>query len=291
MRLADKYEKQAEHERLRLLEESRGGSLPNIKVDDVIVEEYNATRDAINQAADEHNNARAPLAEKLKQLYAARKEAEAKLDDENLDDPANEALLKELDEQVKAAEEELQARGGLKNKLPNWDKEITPVEKEVYLDKIRNNTIEEHNAAAKALLEFRRQQGVESREGEGTLNRNDQRIIKGYEDNRAATGKVYGFKFPAWRDLSSAAKAAYLRTVANNSGLQQDVGFAEVAQQITNEDRNTSTTDKETANNHPRHEGEDGQPVRDRRPGKRRLVRRRASSPGWNRPGTPTACG
>jgi hypothetical protein len=132
MQLADKYEKQAEQERLRLLEESRGGSLPNIKVDDAIVEEYNATREEINRAADEHNNARAPLAEKLKQLYAARKEAEAKLDDENLDDPANEALLSKLDEQIKAAEEELQARGGLKNKLPNWDKEITPVEKEVY---------------------------------------------------------------------------------------------------------------------------------------------------------------
>jgi hypothetical protein len=248
MQLADKYEKQAEQERLRLLEEAGGGSLPNIKVNDAIVEEYNATREEVNRAADEHNNARAPLAEKLKQLYAARKEAEAKLDDENLDDPANEASLKELGEQIKDAEKELQSYGGIKNKLPNWDKEITPVEKEVYLDKIRNNTIEEHNAAAKALLEFRRQQGTESREGEGTLNRNDQRIIKGYEDNRAATGKVYGFKFPAWRDLSSAAKAAYLRTVANNSGLQQDVGFAEVAQQITNEDRNTSTTDKETAN-------------------------------------------
>ena len=248
MRLADKYEKQAEQERLRLLEESRGESLPNIKVDDVIVEEYNATRDAVNQAADEHNNARAPLAEKLKQLYAARKEAEAKLDDENLDDPANEALLKELDEQVKAAEEELQARGGLKNKLPNWDKEITPVEKEVYLDNIRNNTIEEHNAAAKALLEFRRQQGIESREGEGTLNRNDQRLIKGYEDNREATGKVYGFKFTAWRDLSSAAKAIYLRTVANNSGLQQDVGFAEVAQQIISENGNISSRDKQAQN-------------------------------------------
>ena len=248
MQLADKYEKQAEQERLRLLEEAGGESLPNIKVNDAIVEEYNATREEVNRAADEHNNARAPLAEKLKQLYAVRKEAEAKLDDENLDDPANEASLKELGEQIKDAEKELQSYGGIKNKLPNWDKEITPVEKEVYLDNIRNNTVEEHNAAAKALLEFRRQQGTESREGEGTLNRNDQRIIKGYEDNRAATGKVYGFKFPAWRDLSSAAKAAYLRTVANNSGLQQDVGFAEVAQQITNEDRNTSTTDKETAN-------------------------------------------
>jgi len=247
MRLADKYEKQAEQERQRLLEESRGESLPNIKVNDAIVEEYNVTREEVNRAADEHNNARAPLAEKLKQLYAARKDAEVKLD-EDLNDSANEALLEELDEQIKVAEKDLQTYGGIKNKLPNWDKEITPVEKEVYLDKIRNNTIEEHNAAAKALLEFRRQQGVESREGEGTLNRDDQRIIKGYEDNREPTGKMYGFKFPAWRDLSNAAKAKYLRTVANNSGLQQDVGFAEVAQQITNEDTSTSTADKEATN-------------------------------------------
>jgi hypothetical protein len=252
MNLANKYEKQAEAEqeaeRVRLLEKSQVEGLPNIKVDDAIVEEYNATRDAINQAADEHNNARAPLAEKLKQLYAAQKEAEAKLDNENLNDPANEAFLKELNEQIKAVEKDLQSLGGIKNKLPNWDKEITPVEKEVYLDNIRNNTIEEHNAAAKALLEFRRQQGVESREGEGTLNRNDQRIIKGYEDNREATGKVYGFKFPAWRDLSNAAKVAYLKTVANNSGLQQDIGFAEVAQQIISENGNISSKDKETQN-------------------------------------------
>jgi hypothetical protein len=244
MRLADKYEKQAEQERLRLLEESRGESLPNIKVDDAIIENYEAKREEINAAADEHNKARDVLAEKIKQLYKAREDAEAKLEDADLDDPANQALIDELDAQIVAAEKNLQ----VKNKLPNWDKEITPVEKEVYLDKIRNNTPAEHEEAARALLEFRRQQGIESREGEGTLNRNDQRLIKGYEDNRDATGKVYGFKFPAWRDLSNAAKAAYLRTVANNSGLQQDVGFAEVAQQITNEDRNTSATDKEATN-------------------------------------------
>lgn len=244
MRLADKYEKQAEQERLRLLEESRGESLPNIKVDDAIIENYEAKREEINAAADEHNKARDVLAEKIKQLYKAREDAEAKLEDADLDDPANQALIDELDAQIVAAEKNLQ----VKNKLPNWDKEITPVEKEVYLDKIRNNTPAEHEEAARALLEFRRQQGIESREGEGTLNRNDQRLIKGYEDNRDATGKVYGFKFPAWRDLSNAAKAAYLRTVANNSGLQQDVGFAEVAQQINNEDKSTSSEDKQAQN-------------------------------------------
>lgn len=244
MRLAAKYEKQAEQERLRLLEESRGESLPNIKVDDAIIENYEAKREEINAAADEHNKARDVLAEKIKQLYKAREDAEAKLEDADLDDPANQALIDELDAQIVAAEKNLQ----VKNKLPNWDKEITPVEKEVYLDKIRNNTPAEHEEAARALLEFRRQQGIESREGEGTLNRNDQRLIKGYEDNRDATGKVYGFKFPAWRDLSNAAKAAYLRTVANNSGLQQDVGFAEVAQQINNEDKSTSSEDKQAQN-------------------------------------------
>ena len=248
MQLAGKYEKQAEQERQRLLEESRGKSLPNIKVDDAIVEEYNATRDEINKEADERNSVRASLAEKLKQLYAERKEAEDKLENENLNDPSNEALLLKLNEEITAAEKDLQDHGGIRNKLPNWDKEITPVEKEVYLDNIRNNTIEEHNAAAKALLEFRRQQGIESREGEGTLDRNEQRLIKGYEDNRDATGKVYGFKFPAWRDLSNAAKAVYLNTVANNAGLQQDVGFAEVAQQLISEDGKTSSKDKQAQN-------------------------------------------
>jgi hypothetical protein len=267
MRLADKYEKQAEQERLRLLEESRGESLPNIKVSDAVVEEYNATREEINRAADEHNQARTGLSEKLKQLYKDSKEAE--LASERIDDQLEAAKLKgdekaiaklgeqanevtrraeDLAAEIATAEKELQTYGGTKNKLPNWDKEITPAEKEVYLDNIRNNTVEEHNAAAKALLDFRRQQGIESREGEGTLDRREQRLIKGYEDNRDATGKVYGFKFPAWRDLSSAAKAAYLRTVANNSGLQQDVGFAEVAQQINNENKGMSSEAKEAQN-------------------------------------------
>lgn len=248
MRLADKYEKQAEQERQRLLEESRGESLPNIKVSDAIIENYEAKREEINAAADEHNNARAPLAEKLKQLYAERKEAEDKLDNENLNDPSNEALLLKLREEIVAAEKDLQTHGNTKNKLPNWDKGITPVEKEVYLDKIRNNTPKEHEEAARALMEFRRQQGIESREGEGTLDRNDQRLIKGYEDNREATGKVYGFKFPAWRDLSNSAKAIYLKTVANNAGLQQDVGFAEVAKQTISEDGKTSFKDKQDQN-------------------------------------------
>ena len=39
-----------------------------------------------------------------------------------------------------------------------------------------------------------------------------------------------------------------MRTVANNSGLQQDVGFAEVAQQINNEDKSTSSEDKQAQN-------------------------------------------
>lgn len=267
MRLADKYEKQAEQERLRLLEESRGESLPNIKVSDAVVENYNAKREEINSASDEHKATRTQLADNLKNTMKALQEAE--LESERIDDQLEAAKQKGDDKavlklgeqaneinrraedlvlQVVDAEKALKEHGAVKPKLPNWNKEITPVEKEVYLDNILNNTPAEHEKAARALLEYRRQQGMESREGEGTLDRREQRLIKGYEDNRDATGKVYGFKFPAWRDLSNAAKAAYLRTVANNSGLQQDVGFAEVAQQINNEDKSISSEDKQAQN-------------------------------------------
>jgi hypothetical protein len=266
MQLADKYEKRAEQERQRALEESRGKALPNIKIDDAIVEEYNATREEVNRTADEHNQARAGLSEKLKQLYKASQEAE--LESERIDDQLEAAKLKgdektvtrlgeeanaatrraeDLIAEITATEKDLRAYGGTKNKLPNWEKEITPAEKEVYLDNIRNNTVEEHNAAAKALMEFRRKQGVESREGEGTLNRQEQRLIKGYEDNRPATSKAFGFKFPEWNKLSDLAKSLYFKEVANNAGLQQDVGFAKVAEQIIKENKDLSSAQKTDA--------------------------------------------
>jgi Large polyvalent protein associated domain 38 len=266
IQLADMYDKRAEAERQRLLEESRGEPLPNIKVDQAVVDEYNATREEINRAADEHNKTRTGMSERLKQLYEDSKNAE--LESERIDDQLEAAKLKgdekavaklgeqaneatrraeDLVAEIAAAEKELQAHGGTKNKLPNWDKEITPAEKEVYLDNIRNNTIEEHNAAAKALLDFRRKQGIESREGEGTLNRQEQRLIKGYEDNRPATSKAFGFKFPEWGKLSDLAKSLYFREVANNAGLQQDVGFAKVAEQIIKENKELSEKQKAEA--------------------------------------------
>ena len=94
-------------------------------------------------------------------------------------------------EQASDAEKALKEHGGTKYKLPNWEEEIKAVEKEVYLENILNNTPAEHEKAARALLEYKRKQGSESREGEGTLDRQEQRIIKGYEDNREATSKSF----------------------------------------------------------------------------------------------------
>lgn len=266
MQLADKYEKRAEAERQRLLEESRGEPTPNIKADDAVIENYNAKREEINAVADEHKNTRAQLADNLKNTMKALQEAE--LESERIDDQLEAAKQKgdekavlELGEQaneinrraedlvlqVTDAEKALREIGGTKNKLPNWNKEITPVEKEVYLENILNNTPAEHEKAARALLEFRRQQGVESREGEGTLDRQEQRLIKGYQDNREAAGKNFGFKFPEWNKLSDLAKSAYFKEVARNVGLQQDVGFAKVAEQIIKENRDLTDAKKAEA--------------------------------------------
>jgi hypothetical protein len=263
MKFSEKYEKRAEDERLRLLEESRGKSLPNIKVDERTIENYNAKREEINTAADEHKATRTQLADNLKNTMKALKEAE--LESERIDDQLEiarqkndeKAVLKlgeqaneinrraeDLVSQVTDAEKALKEHGAVKNKLPNWEKEITPVEKEVYLEKIKNNTPKEHEEAARALMEFRRKQGIESREGEGTLDRQEQRFIKGYEDNREASSKNFGFRFPEWNKLSDLAKSLYFKEVANNSGLQQDVGFAKVAEQIIKEDKNLSEAKK-----------------------------------------------
>ena len=263
MKLADKYEKRDEEERQRLLGESRSERTPNIKVEDRTIENYNAKREEINTAADEHNSTRKTLADNLKNTLRALQEAE--LESERIDDQleaakqkgdekavlklgeqANEVNRQAEDLVLRAADEEkaLREHGGAQNKLPNWDKEITPVEKDVYLENILNDTPAEHEKAAKALLEYRSRQGIESREGEGTIDRGEKRLIKGYEDNREATSKSFGFKFPVWNKLSNAAKAAYFKEVFRNVGLQQDVGFVKVAKQIINENKELSAKQK-----------------------------------------------
>jgi hypothetical protein len=212
---------------------------------------------------DEHNATRDKLASNLKNTMTALKETE--LESERVDDQLEAAKLKgdekavlkfgeqaneinrratDLAEQASDAEKALKEHGGTKYKLPNWEKEIKAVEKEVYLENILNNTPAEHEKAARALLEYKRKQGSESREGEGTLDRQEQRIIKGYEDNREATSKSFGFKFPEWNKLSDLAKSAYFKEVARNVGLQQDVGFAKIAEQIIRESKDLSDAKK-----------------------------------------------
>ena len=119
----------------------------------------------------------------------------------------------------------------------------------MYLDNIRRNTIEEHRAAAQALIRYRQEQKTTSREGEGTTNRDERRLIKLYEDNRKATGDKYGFEFPAWNKLSKLAKVLYLRALAGKpksaegkwsinkalTAYQQDEAFGAAAQQIIKE--------------------------------------------------------
>jgi hypothetical protein len=262
MRLADKYEKEEatreEDERKKGLEESQKKTLPNITVDPAIVEEYKATRDEIEAAADAHAQQRVDMASNLDSLYKERGAAEAKLDKDELNDPSNEALLQKLDEEIQVAEKALQEHGVEKARLPDWDKKMSPEEKEVYLENIRRNTIEEHRAAAQALIRYRQEQGIQSREGEGTTNRDERRLVKLYEDNRKATGDKYGFDFPAWNKLSKMAKVLYLRALASkpksaegkwaiNTALttyQQDEAFGAAAQQIIKENGDLNVSEQ-----------------------------------------------
>ena len=265
MKLADKYEKEEaareEDERKKGLEASQKKTLPNITVDPAIVEEYKATRDEMEAAADAHAQERVEMADNLNSLYKERKAAEAKLDKDELNDPANEALLQKLEEEIQVAEKALQEHGVEKARLPDWDKKLSPEEKEVYLENIRRNTIEEHRAAAQALIQYRQKQGVESREGEGTTNRDERRLIKLYEDNLKATGDKYGFEFPKWKRLSKRAKIAWLRTLASDTSIkdllkgdltinkaltayQQDEAFGAVAQQVIKETDELNATEQ-----------------------------------------------
>jgi hypothetical protein len=109
--------------------------------------------------------------------------------------------------------------------LPEWG-DLTAAEKDIYFGRIKENTIEEREAAARAVADFREQNSEEN------LSPQQQRIVNGYEEDRKAQGKLVGIEFPAWGELSNAAKLAYLGNIVNNAGTQRERGFEAIADQL-----------------------------------------------------------
>ena len=124
--------------------------------------------------------------------------------------------------------------------LPAWE-DLNGAEKDVYFGRIKENTIEEREAAARAVADFRKQNS------DNNLNPSEARIVNGYEEDRNAQGKLIGLQFPAWSELSNAAKLAYLGNIINNAGLQREKGFEAVANQLEAEGTHMRGVDRAKA--------------------------------------------
>ena len=136
--------------------------------------------------------------------------------------------------------------------LPEWRK-LDSVDKDVYFENIRYGNMQEHRQAAQALITYLKETGGRDKGyGQGTTNAGDQRAIKNYEDNRAASSKLFNVQFPRWGDLSETAKDIFLgelgkgtgRTM-NLAGAQQDVAFAKVGEALKIEQSDASSVQKQ----------------------------------------------
>jgi len=136
--------------------------------------------------------------------------------------------------------------------LPEWRK-LDSVDKDVYFENIRYGNMQEHRQAAQALIAYLKETGGRDKGyGQGTTNAGDQRAIKNYEDNRAASSKLFNVQFPRWGDLSETAKDIFLgelgkgtgRTM-NLAGAQQDVAFAKVGEALKIEQSDASSVQKQ----------------------------------------------
>jgi hypothetical protein len=265
LNLADQYEKQDEQERETAYQESLGKGEsrydqknlpPNTEENyDAVAEELNAkaetanaTRSELAKRAEDLNKQHREAAAEAQRIEDAIDEAERKGDQKKLDTlrkQENENNRRESDllGELVDAQAALQAHGPVQNKLKAWYK-LDSADKDLYFGYIRGNTPAEHRQAAAALLDAKNKAGVKSREGEGTVNAAEKRSAQNYEQNRAQMGKIFGVQFPSWERLSNAAKAAYLRQIVNNAGLQQDVAFAKLGIQLIQENKNLDVNGK-----------------------------------------------
>ena len=258
--LASEEEEQANYE--KNLKESYAGkesTYDQKNLPEGAQEEYEGTAKEVDAEVEQHNEGRAELVKKQeeakKQLTEARdaldayEESQPESADINAADPVverAEARIAELKQAFDDATDALHNYGGERTQLPVWNN-LKVDEKDVYYSHIKNNTIEEHRTAGRALQEYRARKVAEGRVKEKP---GKSRVVNGYEESRAFYSKLFGFEFPIWSKLSNAAQNVYLealtRTDTNattgkstvvyiNAGIQKPMGFAKVGLQILQE--------------------------------------------------------
>ena len=132
--------------------------------------------------------------------------------------------MPEIQEEYEGTRQEFEAL-----ELPAWEK-LSAVEKDVYLEGIKDNTIAEHNAAARKLAAYR--EGQQDSLGTKGLKPSQVRTVNMYEENRKTYSGQMGIQFPSWGELSDNSRNAYLDEVINNTPIEQDFGFIEIAKNL-----------------------------------------------------------
>jgi hypothetical protein len=99
--------------------------------------------------------------------------------------------------------------------------------------------------AGKALAEYLEQKA----DSFGKLPPEQQRIVNGYEESRAAYQRSLGIDIPAWYNLTPEAQNVYLDNVKKNTVVEQDAGFEAVAAQLEQEDKGIRGVSREGIRN------------------------------------------
>ena len=244
------YENTQDKDRIEKLAQSKEKKNWNYDISDPDRVNYNTVSTEHNADAKAKNDERATLIAAVKETKAAHSQtindlktlnkniAEAEKAKntnlvETLKQKENDLARKDdvAEEAFSDAEDSLAEHGPNIDYLPQWDN-FTASEKDIYFGQIKSGDIEEHRAAAKALLNYYPQVG--SKEDAKT------RLASAYEENRSIYAKAFGIKFPEWRNLTEAARTVLDNSTNNLAGLQLDVGFADLAKHLT-EVRNDRT--------------------------------------------------
>jgi hypothetical protein len=204
----------AETARLAALDEIAGKNIPQVKTEEFIRDEYEASRQAITAE-------QTAIKEQLASLEAERARlVEEESANEDID---NGEAINAVDNQLYGLEDRLVAN------VPEWTK-LTADEKDVFLGALKTSqSAQDFDRATKELSLYRKQKSGKK------LNSAEQRVVNGYESNRNTFSKSVGIEFPKWSNLSEASKNIYFGNVKNNTAAEQTVAFEKIADKLEEE--------------------------------------------------------
>jgi hypothetical protein len=225
----DQAEKDAaETERQAALQDIAGKNIPQVKTEEFIREEYEASRQAL---ASEQ----VAFKEQIATLEAER----ARLVEEESasEDIDNGDAINKIDNQLYGLEDKLITN------VPEWAK-LTADEKDAFLGSLKTSqSAQDFDNATKELAFYRKQKGGKK------LSSAEQRVVNGYENNKKTFSERLGIEFPKWSDLSNESKNIYLGDVKNNTVTEQDAAFEKIASQLEQEGKGIRNVSREGIKN------------------------------------------